>query len=187
MERPPSEVKGIWFSSLWGYLHETESGAAIQRFVDDLPTDVQSVVRDPLVSQWYPEHAFASVMHSVHGVLACGSDRAFEKLIEGATVHGTGRFFRALLHLTTPAFIVSKIPVLWGRMRRGPGLVRIEASPGRTLVRYSEFPYFDDPVYPLLTVGSIRGVARTAGGRASSVQIVDKTGDALDVEVRFPR
>ena len=187
MTSPTSEVKGIWFASLRGYLEQEGHRGALPELLESLPAAAQAALADPLVSAWYPEDALAVVLDGVHRVTAGGSDAHFEELMEAVTIHGVSRFFRVLLQLSTPGFVVGKIPVLWDRMRRGAGKVEVDRDAVRARVYYTRFPYFDAPVYRLLTTGSIRGITRICGGMSCRIEALRHTHDSLDVEVTFGR
>jgi hypothetical protein len=121
----------------------------------------------------------------VRAELTDGSDAAFVRVMEEVTLDGVGRFFRLVLALASPSFVVRKVPVLWTRMRRGAGRVDVQVEPTHVRLLYRDFPYFDDELYRLMTVGTLRGVARAAGAKAPTVEIVRWSADSLDVDV-FP-
>lgn len=183
MGESSSEVKGIWFSSLRSYLSETRGPESIAKLVEALPGDHGAAVADPMVSAWYPEDTLSLTLEHTYEVIAGGDGEAFEALIRGVTVQGVGRFFRVLLHFTSPAFVVRKIPVVWSRLRRGAGEVTVERTPRGALVRYRSFPYFEQRTYRIMTTGAIRGMLEACGAKAPRIAIVARTRDSLDVEV----
>ncbi len=143
----------------------------------------RGILLDPLPGEWYPEAALGELLAAVRAELTDGSAEAFVQVIEDVTLDGVGRFFRLVLALASPGFVLRKVPVLWHRMRRGVGRVDVEAVHDRVVLRYRTFPYFDDENYRLMTVGTLRGVYRAAGAATPQVQILDWGPDRLDVEV----
>jgi hypothetical protein len=183
MSAPSSEVKGIWFSSLHRFLNQQHGPESVERLIAALPPTYQDALADPLVSAWYPEDALGETLRQAHALIADGDDASFETLIQGVTVQGVGRFFRVLLYFTSPTFVLSKIPTVWDRLRRGPGRVMVDTRPKGALVKYRSFPYFDERTYQLMTVAAIRGMLEACGAKSPRIAIVAQTHDSLDVEV----
>jgi hypothetical protein len=182
-----SEVKGIWFDSAARWLRRTRGPDAAAR-LDALVSEAhRGILLDPVVFDWYPEAALGDLLAAVRVELTDGSAGAFVHIIEEITLDGVGRFFRLVLSLASPSFVLRKVPILWGRMRRGAGRVEVDATLQRVRLRYRDFPYFDDENYRLMTVATLGGVCRAAGAKAPSVEIVAWTADSLDVDVRLAR
>ena len=179
-----SEVKGIWFDSALRWLERTHGPGAAARLDARVSAPYRGILTEPLAFQWYPEAALAELLPAMRAELTDGSDEAFVSVVEQITLDGVGRFFRLVLSLASPAFVVRKVPVLWGRMRRGAGRVEVESGDGVVHLHYRDFPWFADDNYRLLTVGSLRGVCAAAGAKDPDVTIVGATDDTLDVDVR---
>ena len=107
-------------------------------------------------------------------------------MIEDCTEHGISRFFKVLLRLTTPQFVLKQVPTLWRQMRRGCGAVDVVVEENVVTVRYSDFPYFGDRRYRLLTEGTLRGLIRVATKRKAVLRISDFGADWLDVRIIMP-
>lgn len=179
-----SEVKGAWFIAARAWLTERENPFALERIVHAMPQEHRDALRDPIPSSWYPEEALQTALRALRDVLDLDAAR-FVDVMDACTVIGTSRFFRALLRVATPSFVLRQVPVMWGRIRRGAGRVEVDDTGTEALLRYREFPYFADEHYRLLTVGSLRAVVRTCTGRDPDVTVVRWTPDALDVRVRY--
>ena len=179
-----SEVKGIWFDSARAWLRAHADKDAAARIDARVSVAHRGVLVDPVVSSWYPEDALAELLGALRAELTDGSPDAFIRLIEAITLEGVGRFFRLLLALASPRFVLRKVPVLWGRMRRGCGRVEVTVAADHVALHYREFPRFHDENYRLMTVATLAGVCRAAGAKAPHVEIVDWTHDSLDVVVR---
>lgn len=178
---PVSEVKGAWFVSAQAYLG---AEGVLPAVLAAVPVAHRPALVDPTPSAWYPEAALQATLGAMRKVHAT-TPTAFVDAIDACTVIGTSRFFRALLALSTPAFVLRRVPTMWGKIRRGAGEVSVETADGTAIVRYRAFPYFADENYRLLTVGSLRAVVRTTTARTPSVEIVHATDLELDVRVRW--
>jgi hypothetical protein len=179
-----SEVKGIWFASACGWIRRQHGNDVLARVDARMPMGFRGLLLDPLPSEWYPERALALMLAAARAELTDGSAPQFITLLEDITLDGVGRFFRLVLSLSSPRFVLGKVPVMWSRLRRGAGVVSIEMKPDAVLVRYGEFPHFDDENYRLMTVASLQGICRATGSKAPRAEIERWTSDALDVLVR---
>lgn len=179
-----SEVKGIWFDSARAWLRTHADSGVVARMDARVSAAHRGVIADPVVSAWYPEDALAELLAALRAEVTDGSPERFIELVEAITLEGVGRFFRLLLALASPRFVLKKVPVLWGRMRRGGGRVSVTVAADHVALHYREFPRFHDENYRLMTVATLAGVCRAAGAKAPHVEIVDWTHDSLDVIVR---
>lgn len=178
-----SEVKGIWFDSAARWVRTTRGEDALARVDARVSAPHRGILLDPVAFRWYPESALGELLAAVRAELTDGSDAAFVQVMEEVTLDGVGRFFRLVLALASPSFVVRKVPVLWTRMRRGAGRVDVQVQPTHVRLLYRDFPYFHDDNYRLMTVGTLRGVARAAGAKAPTVEIAGWSSDSLDVDV----
>ncbi|RMG98682.1 MAG: hypothetical protein D6705_05285 [Deltaproteobacteria bacterium] len=182
-----SEVKGIWFLSLKGYLEREDGPGAWQAFCDEFLEEYRDAVRDPLPSAWYPEEMLQDQLGLMHGRLAGGDDDAFVRLVEDVSVGGIGRFFRILLGLGSPRFAMKQIPTLWARLRRGPssGQVRVDAGKTGALMEVTNFPFLADRNYRLLQVGTLRATLRVVGAKDVDVRIAEAGTDHARIEIAY--
>ncbi len=183
--RPQTEVKGIWFASVGGYVSSTQGPESLEALVEGLRPEHRPWMLDPLPSEWYPEVFLQDMLHAAHRLLCDGDDGAFLDFIEGATTHGVGRFFRLFLGLASPRFIMRTMPSMWGRVRRGGGRAEVEVGAHRTVVSYRDFAYFDDPSYRVMSEGTLRGLCAVTGCDSVQTCILDHGVDWIDVEVRY--
>ncbi len=176
-----SEVKGAWFVAARAWLEERgrlESAAAA------LPPEVRVVLLEPIPAAWYPEQALQQAMNGVRTAVAMTPEQ-FVDAMDGCTVIGTSRFFRAMMRMASPAFVLRQVPTMWKHIRRGDARVAVETEGTRARITYTDFPFFADENYRLLTEGSLRAVVRTCTGRDPRVSIQRVTADSLTVEVRW--
>lgn len=178
-----SEVKGLWFASTRAYLHGEGGDALLETLAAQMYRHAD-VLREPVVGAWYPEAALHELLESLwHWT---GRDRvAFVDHTAGATHQGVGKFFKILISLGSPNFVLRKVPVMWGRLRRGDTAeIEVEPGPVETLVSYRRFPWFRHEVYQLMTLGSLRGVVEMSTGRTPQLELVDAGLEHVSVLVR---
>jgi hypothetical protein len=180
-----SEVKGLWFVVARRYLidrHDPDLPFRMARRVDP---ELRAAILEPLRSAWYPEACLQQLMRSFDELVTRGDRRRLLATFEDCTLQGVHRFFQALLRLTEPDFLLRKTPVLWNFVRRNQGSVSVEADGQRAIVRYVDFPYFDDVRYRLLALGTLRPLATLCGGTNPRAEEVGFGRDWLTVEVRY--
>ena len=180
-----SEVKGLWFVALQQYLRDAHGERELERVVQGMPAQYQAALRAPLTSSWYPEAALQSALAAAYTSTARANDQIFMELIEGVTEHGISRFFRVLLRMATPEFVLKQVPAMWRHGRRGQGKVEVSVAPDVVTVLYTEFPYFDDRRYRLLTEAMLRALVRVGSKRTAVVRIDDHGVDWLRVKIEF--
>jgi hypothetical protein len=183
--RPVSEVKGLWFVVGRRYVLEQHGAAALRECIALLGERHGSVLESPLASQWYPEEALQQVLGVLDLVVARSDPEEFVRIVESCSLIAINHFFRTLLRLVPPVTMLRKIPTMWTLIRRGVGRVVVEAEGHQAIVRYSEFPYFGDVHYRLLTVGAIRALLTLSGATTGSVEILSHAEDTLTVRVRW--
>lgn len=172
-------MKGAWFVAARAWL---ESRGSLEATARALTPDVRKVLLEPIPAVWYPEPVLQASLAALRDVVA--PERAqFVEAMDACTAIGISRFFRALLRVASPGFVLRQVPTMWRHVRRGDGHVAVEAGDGRGTIRYSQFPFFADDNYRLLTEGSLRAVVRTCTGRDPRVTLVRATNDSLDVEI----
>ena len=181
---PPSEVKGLWFTVGRRYVLENLGQDALDAIVAHMGPEHGAILGSALPSEWYPEETLRRTLAAMNAVMAKGDPAAFVHTIEEASLLGIHHFFRALLRVVPPGMMLRKIPTMWNIMRRGPARIAVETADDGGVVRYGNFPYFDDPLYRLLAKGAIQALMRLCGTRAD-VELAEHTSDSLTVEVRW--
>jgi hypothetical protein len=184
-ELPTSEVKGVWFVAARDYALEVHGQALLDQLVERTPPKYRDVYRAPIASAWYPEEALQEALSMLHEIVAQENDFMFEQIMEGCTEQGINRLFQMLLRMSSPGFVLRMVPTMWRQIRRGAGHVDVEQFAGHTLLRYSEFPWFEDRLYRLLTVGSLRAIVRYCTRRDPRIDLIEERGNALTVRVSY--
>jgi hypothetical protein len=94
-------------------------------------------------------------------------------------------FFRLLMRLGSPTLVLRKAPAMWNHIRRGAGHVAVEANEAGGVLRFTEFPYFRDLHYRLLTIGAVRALVTVCGRDRPRIDVVDFDWNRLTVRVMF--
>ena len=183
--RPVSEVKGLWFTVGRSYIVETYGQEMLDACVERLGERHGAIFAEALSSEWYPEETLQQTLGVLDVVVAHGDQREYVRMIEDCSLLAVNRFFRALLRMVPPPTMLRKIPTMWTLIRRGAGQVTVDADDAHAVVRYSEFPYFEDVHYRLLTIGAIRSLLTLCGARGGRVEIAEYTPDSLTADVRY--
>ena len=180
-----SEVKGLWFVVARRYIIDRHHPELPQRMAELVAPELREAILDPMRSAWYPEAALQEFMRAFDDLVTHGDRRRLVAAFEECTLNGVHRFFQALLKLTSPDFLIRKTPVLWNYVRRNQGSVSVEADETHAMVRYVDFPYFDDVRYRLLALGTLRPLAALCGGMNAGAEEVGYGKDWLTVEVTY--
>jgi hypothetical protein len=183
--RPVSEVKGLWFTVGRRHILERYGAETVDTIVTRLGDRHGPVFADPLPSEWYPEEALQQTLAVLDVVVARGDAAAFVDILEECSLLAVHHFFRALLRLVPPQTMLRKIPTMWALIRRGAGRVSVEADEAHAVVTYSEFPYFDDVHYRLLTLAAIRSLMTLCATKHARVTLGPHTHESLVVDVAY--
>jgi hypothetical protein len=183
VEATKSEVKGIWLVSARDYIVRDHGPDALARIALHLEPELRATLTDPLPSAWYPEQSLAQSLAGMNVVLARGSETRFCEIIAACTTFGVGRFFRVMLRASSARFVMRQVPAMWQHVRRGAGRVAVRDTGRGSLIAYRDFPYFDDPNYRNLTLGSLTALLEICSGRRPNIAIRRFDTSSLDVEV----
>ncbi len=184
-DAPVSEVKGVWFLTAKRSVLAQQGQPVWDALVASLPEKYRAGIAEPVASGWYPEEVFGLALERLDALVAEGDPRRLSTFVEEGTVEGVSRFFRSVLGLATPAFVVRRLPALWRLVRRGAGTVSVDAGATSATVRYTEFPHWNDARYRLLTISSIRALLRMCTGREPVVREESHTHDTLVIHVTY--
>ena len=182
---PSSEVKGLWFTVGRRYVLENFGQAALDACIAHMGPEHGIILAEALPSMWYPEETLRSTLRALDDVLAKGVPSEYLRIIEEASLLGINHFFRALLRLVAPGTMLRKIPTMWSIMRRGTARPTVDVHGAHAVVHYTDFPYFDDAHYRLLTKAAIQSLMRLCGDHQARVDLGDFTSDSLTVDVRW--
>lgn len=179
-----SEVKGVWFSTAKKYAADTFGLLAVEDIIANVGPECAAVLRHGIASEWYPEEIFTEALVGMRHVLAGNDSALFVKVMEEATLVGVNRFISSLVGLANPVFVLRRVPAMWARIRRGAGVVSVNAHEVCAEIHYSAFPHFDDENYVDLTCGSIRGLVVVCK-RVPVVRVLARGRAHLSLEVTW--
>ena len=167
-----AEVKGTWFVTL-----RTWSARELPGSLSDLAAAMPRyahVITDPAQGEWYPEDALLELFVALWDHVGHDRER-FIEISRQVSHEAVGRFFRVLLGLSSPGFLLKQVPTMWRRLRRGDEAeVRVTTEPGASVIHYRNFPWFDHEVYVLFTLGSLTAMAELADPEHGSVTVVER-------------
>lgn len=178
----PYEVKGAFFvaARAWLDAHRPELvGAVLER----IPREHRKALAEPLPSVLHPEESLVHALRALEAEVTRGDRERFVDLMDACTEIGLGRFFRVMLRLSTPGFVLKQVPTMWSQLRPSAGRVSVVPRDGGYEIRYSSFPFFDEDVYEQMTVGSLRALVRVCSGTQPRVEVLSRSRDSLTVRI----
>lgn len=180
------EIKGSAFVTLLRWA-SVERPGAVPAFFDALPPTDREPVRGALPSTYHPEALHQRVLGAAFTTFAAGDLDAYEAMIGACTLLGVQTFARLVLGFTSPAFLVRRLPALWGVLRRGPATLTVEQVGPTSVLRYREFPFFGDRLYRHYFRALLGAVVTPTLGHAPVVELLGHGADWLDVEIALSR
>jgi len=177
------EVKGVWLVTMRRYLQDGRREGTFERYVACVPAELRDTIRDPVVSQWYPETVMCHALEALYDAGARRDDDAFVRAMEECTVLGTHTFFKALLSVTSPRRVLKLLPTAMRHHRRGPLQLKLDIRDRDATLRFLGHPYSDHPQYRLATPAIVRATMRLCVGVSASAELVsyDATTQIVDV------
>lgn len=182
---PQSEVKGLWFVVASRHITDRYGPELPYRIAELVAPELRPAILTPMRSAWYPEECLQESLRAFDQLVTRGDRKRLIATFEECTLNGVHRFFQALLRLTSPDFLLRKTPVLWNYVRRNQGNLTVETNEHRAIIRYTDFPYFDDVRYRLLALGTLRPLATLCGGTNPRAEEIGYGKDWLTVEVTY--
>jgi hypothetical protein len=182
-----SRIKGLVFVTCRRFVEENYGQEGYERVVSGLGPEARAAFDEPAVSELYPEahmHAFVTRMYTV---LAEGDDEAFCDMIRGIARMGISKFFRLILSLTSPVFVVKRIPLLFKRLREGPAELQIELDSAHIVVHYDKFPWCGDPIYRLTSMANIQAAVEATGAACPRVTVSECSSTSMSLVIDLER
>ena len=138
------QLKGVWFVTTRRQLVTLYGEDALTRVAARMGEEHGPAMLEPSASAWYPEETFQSALAAVNDEMSQGDPERFVAFMEECTVLGVNRFLRIILALTSPEYLLSKMPIFWARHRLDNGKLDVELGERSARLHYSDFPFFDD-------------------------------------------
>jgi hypothetical protein len=181
----PALVKGVWFVTARRHLLEVHGDKALQAVAAAMKPDQGRVLLEPLPSQWYSEDVFQDALRAVMEVLARHDANLFSQFIEACTVLGVNTFFRVLLRITSPAFLMRKMPGLSRQYRRNDWVCEVEADDRRAMLWWRNVPYLADRNYRLYLVAMMAKCSELCTGKRPALTITGHGDDWVKLQVVY--
>ena len=179
-----SQVKGLMIVTLRKYILEEHGEQVFERYVACAPEETRAAIREPLASRWYPEVVMRDALEACHRGVCNGSDPLFTHALSRGATLGTHWFFRMLLSVTTPRYMIRLMPTALRQMRRGPVKLELQVRQSDATLRVSDHPFADHPLYRLATPAMLGAVMRLCTPVAR-VTLVDWSETTQVVEVHW--
>lgn len=180
-----AEVKGAWFVTARRVILDQHGVGGLARVRASLGEDHAGSLAAPVASAWYPEAALQRALEAVNVDLCGGDPERLSAFVEACTVVGINRFLRAVLSLSSPAYVLAKMPTFWSRHRRNNGKLVVDIAARTSRLSYTGFPFFDDPTYRIFIRAIIRRTMEITSGERPEVTVRDYARDRLTLDVFF--
>ncbi|HTQ46973.1 MAG TPA: hypothetical protein VMI75_29665 [Polyangiaceae bacterium] len=181
----PALVKGVWFVTARRHLLDVHGDTALQAVARAMNPDHGRVLLEPLPSQWYAEGVFQDALRAVMEAHARHDADVFSQFIEACTVLGVNTFFRVLLRITSPAFLMRKMPGLSRQYRRNDWVCDVEADDHRALISWRRVPYLSDRNYRLYLVAMMAKCSELCTGKRPTITVGGHGDDWIKLQVVY--
>jgi hypothetical protein len=181
----PALVKGVWFVTARRHLLELEGDTAVQAVARAMKPDNAPVLLEPLPSEWYAEDIFQDALGAVMEVHAHHDPDVFIRFIEACTVLGVTTFFRVILRITSPAYLMRKMPALSRQYRRNDWVCEVEADDERAVLSWRNAPYLGDRNYRLYTAAMMAKCSELCTGKRPTVTVAGHGPDWMKLQVVY--
>lgn len=177
--RPTAEVKSLTFVTLREFLPKHFGNEQLVLLRSQLSLATLELLDSAESGAWVPEARMHELMRALHTSVLGGDDEAFLEFARGLAAAGINRFMRIFLSLTSARFVLRKVPVVWGRLRRGAGEVTVESEDSRVVLSYRGFPFFGTRAYRLLSLANCQALVLTATGSLPRGEVLRWSPDSL--------
>lgn len=178
-------VKGVWFVTARRHLIEAYGASTLHAVARAMKEEHRPVLLEPMASEWYPEDVFQDAIDAVMFQVAQKDSRVFSEFMEGATVLGVNTFFRILLRVTSPAFLMRQMPTLSRQYRRNDWECAVDAQDHAATLEWRGCPYLADRTYRLFMVAVIVKSTELCTKRRPTVEVVGHGRDWIKLKVLY--
>ena len=177
------EVKGAYFVVARRHVLEAFGEDVLEHVIAEMPVAHREALEEPSGSAWYPETYLSSAQRAVADAVCDGNLDHFERIMESCVELGVNTFFRVLLGVTTPDFLLRQYPTLYTRVRRGCSRVQVERSGPRTFIHYLDFPNAHDELYHRTVCATFKVLIGLTGQSLSGVRITQFSHSSITASV----
>lgn len=176
------QVKTLTFSTLAGVLPQRFEAPHLAKIRGALTGPTREILDAGQPGSWVDEAHMQELLEVIYEVGLDREDEAFNEFCRTVALEGIGRFMKIFLTLASDRFVLRRIPVVWGRLRRCAGTVTAESGPGYVRLHYAGFPFFNSHLYRILSTANCQALVQAATGRVPVAQIKSWTGTMLCIE-----
>jgi hypothetical protein len=178
-------VKGVWFVTARRYLVESHGASTLHDVARSMKEVHRPMLLEPLPSEWYPEDAFQDALSAVMLKLARQDMHRFAEFIEGCTVLGVNLFLRILLTITSPSFLMRKMPVLSRQYRQNDWECIVDAQEHAATLEWRGCPYLADRNYRMYMVAMLVKCTELCTKRRPTIEVVGHGKDWIKLKVLY--
>jgi hypothetical protein len=140
---------------------------------------------EAMASTWYPEDVFQDALGAVMSEIAHHDLLVYSNFIEACTVLGVNTFFRVLLRITSPAFLMRHMPALGRQYRKNDWVCEVEADDRRAILHWRRCPYLADRNYRLYVVAMLVKCSQLCTGKRARCDVLSHARDSMTVQVTY--
>lgn len=178
-------VKGAFFVTAHRHLVENHGASALHAIARAMQKDNRHALLEPLPSHWYAEDVFLDAMKAVNVVHAQLDARVFCQFIEQCTVLGVHSFFRVLLRVTSPAYMLRQMPVMMRQFRRNDWTCEVDADDQRALITYGNCPYLTHRLYRIYGMAMVSQCVELCSSTKPAVELEEHGPDWMRIRVQY--
>ena len=180
-----AQVKGVWFVTAKRHVLESLGASTLHAIARAMNPDHQAILLEPLPSLWYPEEVLQDALQAVYHVHAQLDARVFSEFIEACTVLGVHSFFRVLLRISSPAYLLRQMPAISLQYRRNDWVCEVDAGAQSATLTWRKCPYLADRVYRLYCAAMISKCVELCTGKRPTVDVVGHGADWMTLRVQY--
>jgi len=178
-------VKGVWFVTARRHILEEHGATKLSDVASAMEEANRPALLEPMASTWYSETVFQDALRAVMQELAHHDVLAFSNFIEACTVLGVNTFFRVLLRITSPAFLMRQMPALGRQYRKNDWECEVEADDRKAVLRWRGCPYLADRNYRLYVVAMLVKCSELCTARRPHCDVLAHGRDSMTVQVVY--
>jgi hypothetical protein len=180
-----AQVKGVWFVTARRHVLETQGASALHAIARAMKEEDRNVLLEPLASEWYPEDVLQDSLQAVFHVHAQRDARVFYQFIEDCTVLGVHSFFRVLLRISSPAYLLRQMPAISQVYRRNDWTCEVDAGDERATLTWRQCPYVAERLYRLYAAAMTSKSLELCTNKKPAVEIAGHGADWLTLRIEY--
>lgn len=185
-EAPVHLCKGLAMHTIHTHFPATYGEEVFESLLSGLPQHTQDALRDPIITEWYPESNIGEFFRAVYDQLAERDDDRFLEIVRLNMMTGISRFFRVFLNFASARFVLKKLPVVFHRVRQSPAIITPELTDEQVLLHYANFEFCGDRIYRMISLGNCQALAQAAIKRVPPSRVATWGPDSMTMVFELP-